>query len=368
MKKRVLFVQNRISFGGTSSLIMFITKNLSDEYVFDLLCYESGNEQLESEFVKYGGVIYRDKKLYCKNNFLGKIKSYFMRLFNVIEKRALKQLKNNNYYAIHCFEEFLGSYYLKAAHKAKVEKRIINFCNDQTTKRKLNFISKRLLNKEVKIINKYATDIVCDSSKSFSSLLDINKKVMIMDPIDEKFSYSDKIIEGPSLIQVGTICDNKNQLFSLNVINFLINKYNLKNCSLKYVGPSYDYDYRLKLENQIKQYGLSEKVSILPATSELQNFFHESSFLIFPSKKESFGMVLIEAQACGLHCFSSFAADQQTNLGAVSYLELENGPEAWSKFIFEFYSKNGCMREKCDLGKHNSEYVESEFRKLYEIK
>ena len=61
-KKRILLIQNCLSYGGTSSLILFIVKNLSDKYVFDLFCFEDNASDKEKEFLSYGGEIIKTNK------------------------------------------------------------------------------------------------------------------------------------------------------------------------------------------------------------------------------------------------------------------------------------------------------------------
>lgn len=368
MKKRIVFVQNRLTFGGTSSLIMFIVRNLSDEYVFDLFCYEDGSSELEEEFISYGGFIIKDKRLFCSSNALGKLRLYRLKLFGGIRRIFAKNVKKNQYHAIHCFEEFVSAYYLKAAANLGIGKRIIHFCNDQKQKRRMNLIAKYLRHKEAKLINKYATNIVGDSPKSFSDKLDSKKSIMILDPIDKRFVFSEATPNDLTLIQVGSFCDNKNQLFSLSVLDFLHKEYGLHNSNLIIVGPCSNENlyYKKEIKSNIEKMELKNNVAIQQATLDLPLLFKKSSYMIFPSKKESFGMVLIEAQACGMHCFSSYAAAKETNLGGVTFLDLGEGPKKWAKIIYDFYSKNKGKKIAYDVSKHSQETKRNELLKLYE--
>lgn len=368
MKKRILFVQNRLSFGGTSSLIMFIVRILSNEYVFDMFCYEDGANELEEEFIKYGGSILKDKRLFCSSGFFGKLKQYRLKIFGGFKRVFNKNIKNKEYYGVHCFEEFVSAYYLKVASRLGTEKRIVHFCNDQKQKRKLNFVAKHLRKKEACIINKYATNIVADSSNSSSDLLDSTKIRLILDPIDKRFIFSEATPTNLSLTQVGMICDNKNQLFTLSIFDILIRKYGLADAKLTIVGPCSDANlsYKEEVERKISELGLKENVFIKPATLDLPSIFNKTSYLVFPSKKESFGMVLIEAQACGLQCFSSYAAAKETNLGGVTYLSLNDGPEKWAESIYNSYLSNKGKKVVFDVSGHSPEAIRKEFIKLYE--
>lgn len=58
----------------------------------------------------------------------------------------------------------------------------------------------------------------------------------------------------------------------------------------------------MKLMKYVKDQELSKRVTFLPFQNRegLRNLFRESSFLVFPSRHESFGLVAAEAMACGL--------------------------------------------------------------------
>lgn len=59
-----------------------------------------------------------------------------------------------------------------------------------------------------------------------------------------------------------------------------------------------------QLQKLIDQKGLTKQVVFCGPSSQIQEKYLESSFLILPSRSEGFGMVLIEAMACGLPCIS----------------------------------------------------------------
>lgn len=58
------------------------------------------------------------------------------------------------------------------------------------------------------------------------------------------------------------------------------------------------------LQEQIKALGIEESLYIEKPVSDIQNKYLESDFLILSSRYEGFGMVLIEAMACGIPCVS----------------------------------------------------------------
>ena len=55
-----------------------------------------------------------------------------------------------------------------------------------------------------------------------------------------------------------------------------------------------------KLRNLIKQYNLNGYVNLLPSTTDVISLYKTASIYCMSSRWEGFGLVLIEAQSCGL--------------------------------------------------------------------
>lgn len=369
-KKRILLIQNNLTYGGTSTLILFIAKHLSDKYVFDLFCFEDNVPDKEKEFLSYGGEILKSSKInYNKRGLSGRLLSYWQRFFGRITNHFNKKLKSKEYFAVHCFEDLLSGYYLKACKKAGIKKRIVHFNIDHSVIRATNPLNWILLKKELHLIKKYTTIFAAGSTQAMPKLFTKrNDAIIINNPIDSKFIFNDFIPKNLRLLQMGTFNDNKNQLFSISVLKILVSKFKLGDAKLVLAGqqPKEESNYLKLIRKAINECGLSENVEILGATNNPEVLYAENSALIFPSKKEAFGLVLIEAQSCGMQCFSSTAAANETNFGGVFFLKLEDGPEAWAEEIFKYYKSVNYSKKHFDTSKYSSEKIREVYIDIYE--
>ena len=369
-KKRILLVQNNLSYGGTSSLILFIVKNLSDIYTFDLFCFEDNAPDKEKEFLSYGGEIIKTNKInYNQRGFKGRLLSYWQRFSGKISRSFCEALRGKEYYAMHSFEDFSSAYYLKASKKINIQKRIVHFNVDHSVIKATNPINWLLLKKEIGMIKKYATVFAAGSNQAMPKPIAGSKKTIIINnPIDDKFVYNEYIPTNLCLLQVGTFNDNKNQLFSINVLETLVHKYGLSDAKLNMVGQQLEEEkeYIASIRSKSEEYSLSNNIEIMGATNNPEILYKNNSVLIFPSKKEAFGLVLVEAQACGMQCFSSTAASKDTDLGGVHFMNLLDGHEKWAATIFAFYKSTDYSKKHFDTSKYSCKNIRKAYIDIYE--
>lgn len=369
-KQRILLIQNNLSYGGTSTLILFIAKNLSDKYIFDLFCFEENVPEKEKEFLNYGGEIIKSKKInYNQRGLKGRLISYSQRFFGGIARDFCRLIEDREYFAVHSFEDFSSGYYLKASKKLGIQKRVVHFNIDHSKIKATNLINWMLLKKEIRLISKYATVFAAGSKQALPERIVKEKETIIINnPIDSKFVFDSYIPTSLKLLQVGTFNDNKNQLFSVNVLENLVYKYSLKDAELRLVGqqPEAEKEYLDQLINLINEKNLLNKVIIQGPSNNPEELYKNNSVLIFPSKKEAFGLVLVEAQACGMQCFSSTAAAKDTDFGGVYFLQLSDGPEKWAEEIFKFYKSENYLKKHFDTSKYSCENIRKVYISIYE--
>ena len=83
----------------------------------------------------------------------------------------------------------------------------------------------------------------------------------------------------------------------------LISRLKVKYPGIKYVlSGQYDVNEEIRLKNMIARYGIEDDVILTGfiAEKDIPDYFLLADIFVLPSKKEGFGIVFIEALACGL--------------------------------------------------------------------
>jgi glycosyltransferase involved in cell wall biosynthesis len=104
----------------------------------------------------------------------------------------------------------------------------------------------------------------------------------------------------PSLLYVGRIVEWKRVHVCIETV-IALKKQGFKNTVLNIVGPIASENYYQKLKNLIKENSLKNNVFFLGYKdyNELPDYYNNADVFLLPSDKETFGMVMIEAMACG---------------------------------------------------------------------
>ena len=102
-------------------------------------------------------------------------------------------------------------------------------------------------------------------------------------------------------IQVGSVCERKNQLTSLKLLTPLMQKD--RDVVFCYAGGVIDPQYQVAMEQYAKQQGISDQIRYageLQPGKQLNCFYNLAEAMVFPSKAEGFSLVIIEAMAAGV--------------------------------------------------------------------
>ena len=107
-------------------------------------------------------------------------------------------------------------------------------------------------------------------------------------------------------------------------------------------------------------------MQLLPANSNIPDIFSKSDYMIFPSRYEGLGIVLLEAQVSGVYCFASYVVPKVVDLGLCTFLDLSLGAKGWADIIIKHIQENKSYQ--LDIKKRNRfdiQEVKKEYVKLY---
>lgn len=366
-KDKVLLVAyNDLGIGGIQNVIMNIVRHISSDFTFDIVCFDRERTDFEEEFKSFGGSIFYVKSGSLKQGLRKKIEFYLggNKLYREI-KKIIKL--HGPYAAVHSHKDLLSGPVLKAAKECLVPVRIAHAHTNFN--KNYNKIAKYVADKNLKLILKNATDMVGCSLSAAESLFGKNADCkVIYNPVDDRYLNAD--IEptnnpAPHLLQVGMICDNKNQAFSLDVFYEIKKKYS--DATITFVGGAKDntmQKYLDDLKAKAKELGIGDSVRFYDI-ADLSKEYSKADCLLFPSKAEGLGIVPIEAQATGLYCFVSDNVPHDIDCGGCTFLSLSSGAELWAKRIVEQFKTDNGKREKFDVSKFSPDIIMAQYRKLY---
>lgn len=152
-------------------------------------------------------------------------------------------------------------------------------------------------------------------------------------------------------------------MFSIKVFNELLKLY--PDAHFNIVGHD-DGGYMEKMYSLIEKYGIRRNITFFPADANIPKIMDSSSYLLMPSQTESFGIVLVEAQAMGLKCIASDKIPQESNAGGCIYKSIEDNPLEWAEIIINDFKKSKGAHRKYDMSSFTSMNIASQIEKLYE--
>lgn len=136
-------------------------------------------------------------------------------------------------------------------------------------------------------------------------LIDNGVNIDIYKPLDtldnESFRIEKKIGDKRVYLQIGSVCDRKNQLGAIQLLLPLLKED--RNSCFVYVGGIISIEYQEMIIEFTKQNGIENQVIYLGELEpgvELNKYYNLADVLIFPSKSEGFSLVIIEAMSAGV--------------------------------------------------------------------
>ena len=162
--------------------------------------------------------------------------------------------------------------------------------------------------------------------------------------IEEKFNYNATCIYNPksfvskeksdlkskTFIAVGRFAQEKG--FDRLIEAFNIFSKNNKDWNLMIIGEG---SLKEQLENEIKSFGLEDRVKLLPRTNEIQKFYLKSSIYLLSSYLEGLGIVLVEACECGVPIISYDLPSSVEQFKTCSILVKNNDIDGYAKAMLD---------------------------------
>ena len=338
MAIRVLHVLNGLGSGGTEAFIMNVYRAIDREKVqFDFLVRSTENSAHEEEVRRLGGNIY--------------VTPEFPRHF-LKNKKAVKkffQQHANEYSAVHVHANALMYVEpLKAAKKAGVKQIIMHSHNTQA----YNPLYKMWHNFNKKRIGRWATKrFAC--SKAAGEWMHGDGFTVVNNGIDlKKFTFSQEKREemrtalkmGDAFVvgHVGRFVPVKNHAFLLEIFEEI--KKLRTDAKLLLVG---DGELFKSVQESVKQKNLTDDVIFVGSVGNVQDYLQAMDVFLLPSKYEGLGIVLVEAQSCGLRCVvSNVIPDDGFLNNMVSVLGLKESAKTWATKTVEEAEKH---TRKCQI-------------------
>ena len=341
MKDKVLHVScGGLGYGGVSSVILSIVESLHNSFDFGCVVFNYHGER-EAIFKNYG-------ELYRINaysvNGRRSISEMILRPFRLYF--GIKKIcKDNQFNVIHCHNNNEEGICLLAAKHARVPIRIAHSHITSSTRKRL-FIFRIIDNINRKMTVHNATELIGCSEAACNSFFGKSNHKVIYNSVDfSKFKIDKKTSDNrnkKTFIHVGRYTYPKNQEFVIRVFKHLVDK--CSDFKLFLVGYGED-EYALKA--LVKELNIEGKVDFINGKDvDIVKYYQVADYMIFPSRYEGFGIVLIEAQAMKIQCFVSEAIPKEADVGLITYLSLKKSSEDWACAIMNAIKSNMCIDEK----------------------
>lgn len=362
---KVLHIVSSLSknSGVTCLMMSFLREIDKDKYSFDFAYFnETQNDtEIKNQILTLGGQYFKITKL----NFFN------CKALNVEIDRLLK---NNKYDYIHCHESILVNfiYHTVVANKVKL---IVHSHSSQLSNSLIGIIRNRLMVLGIK--NK--SDIMLSCSKEageylFGSREFTESGIVIPNGIDfEKFKYSEEKREkirtkykiNSEEFVLGTIgrCDKiKNQRYLLLILKSVLNKD--KNMKLLLVGDGNEL-------NMLKKFaidnGIKDNCLFVGTQTNVNDYLCAMDVFLFPSKKEGFGVAIVEAQACGLPCIASLGVPSSTRISR-NYWKIRTDSKSIVKWVNKIITiKNKKISRDYHIDYNNKLYIKNSVKLLEDV-
>lgn len=337
-KVKVLYFIDRMLKGGIQSFVIEIIKNIDKEKIqIDFLLLDDGNKyELEDELKKLGCKVFKLEGMWVRKT------TDFIK-YNKVLDDFFKQ--HNDYKVVHLHSSSKNYMVLKKAKKYGIPMRIahshnIDFQTQNPVKKFIGNIFKIFL-------KKYSTNFFACSKLAGEwlfgkKIVNSNKFQVIHNAIDyNRFKFNQEkrenirrelnVKDNEVLVgHIGRFTNQKNHEFLIDIFDEMVKQNS--NCKLLMIGKG---EKEQIIKDKVKNLNLENKVIFEGFKDDVSGYLNAMDYFVFPSLYEGLGIVLIEAQANGLKCFTSkdvVPLDAKVT-PQLQYIKLEDSSFKWSSII-----------------------------------
>lgn len=327
---RVAMIMGKMVGGGVESVVLNYYRYINRQKVqFDFFIDEDSTIVPEKEIISLGGRVFRLPP--------------YQHLFSY-SKHLKVLLKQNDYEIVHSHLNSLSVFPLRIAKKCGVPVRIAHNHSTSASGEHVSNVIKSCL-KPLSTI--YPTDFISPTKYAgqwlFGKVIANNQLFILKNAIEtERFlfnsairkEYRDKLGYSASDFVIGNIGRmvwQKNQAFVIQVFARVILE--IPEAKLLIIGEGQLKDELVQLVNDLN---LTGKVSFIPYTNKVEDYFQAMDMFLFPSHYEGLGMTAIEAQVSGLFVLGSSQLPKDVELTSqYQSLDLIEPLENWVEMIKE---------------------------------
>ena len=369
-KVKVLYFVDRMLRGGIQTFVIENMKHMDKNKIqVDYLLLDDGNKyELEDTLIEMGSKIFKLKGIWFRQPF------DFIKYCIALNKFFKK---HNDYKVVHLHSSSKNFMVLYYAKKYGIKVRIAHSHN-------IGFQSKNkmqiLLGNIFKVpLKKYATDYFACSEIAGEWLfgkknVKSGKVIIIHNAVDlDKFKFNNEKreklrkelnIEDTDLVigNVARFTNQKNHEFLIDIFNEIYKKNNSSKLLLIGTGEKEIY-----IKEKVNELGLTNDVIFLGFKTNVNDYMNVMDIFLFPSKYEGLGLVLIEAQANGIKCFTSqnVVPLEAKVSDLLEYISLNETSKNWANKVLSVNKNRKNVKEKIIEKGYSIEYTAKKLEQFY---
>lgn len=339
---RILHVTKELGSGGIESVICNLYHNIDREKIqFDFAMHYDEKGIHEDEVLGLGARVYRFRNL-MECGSIGRYKSQWDHFFKTVGKE---------YQIVHL--HYMSHEGMIAEVAKKYGKKVIAHSHSTTPSGfKLKKAVEKMLNRN--LVRNSDVLLACSKQAGIDFFGEKFKKggIVLKNAIDvEKYTFNSDIrgqmrrknhLEGKVVIgHVGNYTYHKNQDFMLSIVSEAVKKN--PDAVFIWCGCIKDHDLE-HVKQLIREHHLEDHIVLAGRCNCVEKWMQAFDVFLFPSIYEGLGVVLIEAQACGLPCVVSDTIPEEAAVTKLmSRCKLTDTPARWAAELTNAY--NSTTRE-----------------------